>query len=425
MAKSTPHEFDLSADEFVQCPYATYRTLHGRGGTAVDPAIGTAVGGYADLVALARDTATFSSSITQDGQGPRHMGVGTDPVQPDVEAIFEEAHPMVNALFTADPPVYTRHRKLLSKALSPGRVRALEPHIRAVAEDLVASFLERGRVDLFREFAVPLPVTVIADVLGVDREDLWTFKEWGDLMISGNIDVLNHDQRRRVARAVVEFHRYFIPRIEARCAQPTDDLLSEMVNAREDDEPPLTTEELLPIIDQVLLAGHETTTNLIGNGILVLLKRPELLARLRSEPGLIEAFVEEVLRWDPPIQCTYRRATRAAEIGGQPVAAGDMVVPLWAAAGYDPSVFPEPERFDPERPNVRKHMGFGYGPHFCAGAELARLEARIAFETLLANCDALALDETESDLRRLPSFASQGYQRIVLRFSAGGSASGG
>ena len=168
MAKSTPHEFDLSADEFVQCPYATYRTLHGRGGTAVDPAIGTAVGGYADLVALARDTATFSSSITQDGQGPRHMGVGTDPVQPDVEAIFEEAHPMVNALLTADPPVYTRHRKLLSKALSPGRVRALEPHIRAVAEDLVASFLERGRVDLFREFAVPLPVTVIADVLGVE-----------------------------------------------------------------------------------------------------------------------------------------------------------------------------------------------------------------------------------------------------------------
>ncbi|WP_052094747.1 cytochrome P450 [Pseudohaliea rubra] len=425
MHKNPPPKIDLSDEAVVQCPYATYQILHRQGGTGVDPAIGTAVGGYQDLMALARDTATFSSSITQDGQGPRHMGVGSEPVQPDVEAIFENAHPMVNALFTADPPVHTRHRKLLSKALSPGRVRALEPHIRTVARELAEGFRAQGRLDLFRDFAVPLPVTVIADVLGVDRADLWTFKEWGDLMISGNIDVLDHAQRRRVAEAVVAFHRYFIPRIEARRARPTDDLLSEMVNAREADEPPLSTEELLPIIDQVLLAGHETTTNLIGNGVLVLLERPELLARLRENADLIEPFVEEVLRWDPPIQCTYRRATREAELGGAPITPGAMVVPLWAAAGYDPSVFPEPERFDPERPNVRKHMGFGYGPHFCAGAELARLEARIAFDTLLANCDVLALDEAESDLRRLPSFASQGYRRIVLRFSAGGATGGG
>ncbi|HKK22206.1 MAG TPA: cytochrome P450, partial [Pseudohaliea sp.] len=295
-----------------------------------------------------------------------------------------------------------------------------EPHIRSVARELADGFLARGRLDLFREFAVPLPVTVIADVLGVDRADLWTFKEWGDLMISGNIDVLDHAQRRRVAEAVVAFHRYFIPRIEARRAKPTDDLLSEMVNAREADEPPLSTEELLPIIDQVLLAGHETTTNLIGNGVLVLLERPELLARLRADASLIEPFVEEVLRWDPPIQCTYRRATGAAELGGAAIAPGDMVVPLWAAAGYDPAMFPEPERFDPGRANVRKHMGFGYGPHFCAGAELARLEARIAFETLLDCCENLALDAKESDLRRLPSFASQGFRSIVLTFTPSG-----
>ncbi len=346
------------------------------------------------------------------------MGIGEDPVQEDVEAIFQDAHPMVNALFTADPPVHTRHRKLLSKALNPRRVRTLEPHIRDIADALIDTFAAGGRVDLLTEFAVPLPVTVIADVLGVDRADLWRFKEWGDLMISGNIDLLSHQQRKRVARAVVEFHQYFVPRIEARRENPTDDLLSEIVNAREGDEEPLRTEELLPIIDQVLLAGHETTTNLIGNGVLVLLDNPALAERLRADHGAIDAFVEEVLRWDPPIQCTYRRATRDCLISGAEVKSGDLVLPVWAAAGYDPTVFPTPETFNIDRPNVRKHMGFGYGPHFCAGAELARLEARIAFEALLTRLPDLKLDRQRSDLSRLPSFASRGYRRICLTFAA-------
>ena len=350
---------DLSDPEHIQCPYHLYRRLHDAGAVGLDPGIGVAVVGYQDLVAMSKDTGLFSSSITQDGQGPRHMGVSAEPIPEDVEEIFTHAHPMVNALFTADPPVHTRHRKLLSKALRPARVRAMEPHIRAVAEALIEPVLQAGRLDLFHDFAVPLPVTVIADVLGVDRGDLWSFKRWGDLMISGNIDVLNHAQRREVAQAVVEFHDYFVPRIEARRARPTDDLLSEMVNASEADEPPLTTEELLPIIDQVLLAGHETTTNLVGNGLVFLLSHPDVADRLRADLSLVEAFVEEMLRFDPPIQCTYRRATADTRLGETEVASGDMVIPVWGAAGYDPAEFPEPERFDLDRPNVRRHMGFG------------------------------------------------------------------
>jgi len=407
---------DLSSVDHIECPYPNYRRLHAERGVAVDPAVGVVVAGYDDLVDLSTDTATFSSSITQDGQGPRHMGVNSDPVQDDVEEILKDAHPIVNALFTADPPVHTRHRKLLSKALSPRRVRALEPHIRTIAEDLVGAFTGEGVVDLLPQFAVPLPVTVIADILGVEREDMWTFKKWGDLMISGNIDILSHEQRRNVARAVVELHQYFVPRIEDRRKTPRSDLLSEMVNASEAGEAPLTTAELLPIIDQVLLAGHETTTNLIGNGTLVLLRDPDLADRLRADLSLIEPFVEEVLRWDPPIQCTYRRATRDAEVAGLGVQEGDMVIPAWGAGGHDAAQFPDPQTFDIDRPNVRKHMGFGHGPHFCAGAELARLEARIAFEMLLTRLPGLRLDEGESDLSHLPSFASRGYRRVVLRF---------
>lgn len=416
MSKSKSLTIDLTSADHIECPYTVYQRLHAERGVGVDPAVGVVVAGYHDLVDLSTDTTTFSSSITQDGQGPRHMGVNSDPVQDDVEQILQEAHPIVNALFTADPPVHTRHRKLLSKALSPRRVRALEPHIRTIAEDLLKAFSDQGVVDLLPQFAVPLPVTVIADVLGVEREDMWTFKEWGDLMISGNIDILSHEQRRRVARAVVELHRYFVPRIEDRRKAPRNDLLSEMVNATEAGEVPLSTAELLPIIDQVLLAGHETTTNLIGNGTLVLLHDPELADRLRGDLSLVERFVEEVLRWDPPIQCTYRRATRNVEVAGVGVREGDMVVPVWGAAGYDVTQFPEPQTFDIDRPNVRKHMGFGHGPHFCAGAELARLEARIAFELLLTQLPGLRLDEAQSDLSHLPSFASRGYKRVVLQF---------
>ncbi|MFK7912327.1 MAG: cytochrome P450 [Pseudomonadales bacterium] len=416
MAKAPVPEVDLSTQEHIECPYHQYQQMHAQGAIALDPNIGVNVIGYQQVVDLAKDTGTFSSSITQDGQGPRHMGINNDPVQDDVEKIFEDAHPMVNALFTADPPEHTRHRKLLSKALNPRRVRALEPHIRKITNDLIDAFIAKGRVDLLPEFAVPLPVTVIADVLGVDRADLWTFKRWGDLMISGNIDVLSHEQRREVAGAVVELHQYFVPRIEARRQTPTDDLLSEMVNAREADEPPLTTEELLPIIDQVLLAGHETTTNLIGNGVIALLQHPQLAARLRANPADVEPFVEEMLRWDPPIQCTYRRATRNTEVAGAQISEGDMVLPMWAAAGYDPKEFPNPEQIDIDRPNVRKHMGFGYGPHFCAGAELARLEARLAFQLLLERLPDLQLNDAASDTTHLPSFASRGYQRLVLDF---------
>ena len=415
--KTPPLQMNLADSEHIECPYKAYASLHEAGGVGRDPNIGTIVAGYDTLAALARNTGVYSSAITEDDRGPRHMGINSEPVQEDVEEILSNAHPIVNALFTADPPEHTRHRKLISKALSPRSVRALEPQIREITTELIDAFIDRGSVDLIPEFAVPLPVTVIADILGVDRADIWTFKHWGDLMISGNIDLLSHERRREVAHAVVELHDYFVPRIEDRRREPTDDLLSIMVNTEVDGEPPLTTEELLPIIDQILLAGHETTTNLIGNAMLVLLNDDALMNRLRNNPDDIPAMVEEALRWDPPIQCTFRRATHDDNIEGVDVKAGDMVIPMWAGANWDPEVFPNPEQFDIDRPTTKPHMGFGFGPHFCAGAELARLETKIAFEELLGRLGDIKLDESESDLSHLPSFASHGYQKIGLSFT--------
>ena len=415
--ENNANELDMADPGHIECPYKMYASLHESGGVGVDPNIGTIVAGYDTLAALAKNTSVYSSAITEDDRGPRHMGINSEPVQDDVEEILSNAHPIVNALFTADPPEHTRHRKLISKALSPRSVRALEPQIRQITTKLIDAFIDRGSVDLIPEFAVPLPVTVIADILGVDRADIWTFKHWGALMRSGNIDLLTHERRREVAHAVVELHDYFVPRIEERRRQPSDDLLSIMVNTEVDGEPPLTTAELLPIIDQILLAGHETTTNLIGNAVLVLLSDSALMARLRDRPADIPAMVEEALRWDPPIQCTYRRATRDDTIEGNSVKAGDLVIPMWAGANWDPEVFPHPEQFDIDRPTTKPHMGFGFGPHFCAGAELARIEARIAFEELLGRLGDITLDESGSDLSHLPSFASHGYRKVRLRFS--------
>ncbi len=416
MTDKISKDINLSDPQHIECPYRAYEALHQTGGLGRDPDIGLVVAGYDTLAALAKNTEVYSSSITEDGHGPRHMGINPEPVQDDVEEILFHAHPIVNALFTADPPEHTRHRKLIAKALSPRSVRALEPQIRAITNDLIDAFITRGSVDLMPEFAVPLPVTVIADILGVDRADIWTFKHWGDLMISGNIDMLSHKRRREVAKAVVELHEYFVPRIEERRQNPTDDLLSIMINTEVGGEPPLTTAELLPIIDQILLAGHETTTNLIGNAMLVLLNDPDLMRRLRDNPSDIPAMVEEALRWDPPIQCTFRRATRGDNLEGMAVAEGEMIVPLWAGANWDPNVFAHPERFDIDRSMAKPHMGFGFGPHFCAGAELARIETRIAFEALLGRLDQITLNEDESDLSHLPSFASHGYQRVSLNF---------
>lgn len=412
----------LTDPEAIEDPYHLYRELiESPANARQEPGLGVLVWRYSELVALASDTATFSSAIA-GADGPRHMGVSDEPLSSEVETLLEEYHPMDNALFTADPPEHTRHRALVNKALSPRRVRVLEPAMREIATELVRPIREAGRCELLGDFAIPLPLTVISDTLGVEREDMGPFKYWSDMMIAGNLDMLDNDRRATVARAVIDFQRYMLPRIAERREQPRDDLLSDLANAQVDDpaiEGPrkLSDAELLPIISQLLLAGNETTTNLIGNGLVLLIERPELMEEVRADHSLIPAFVEEVLRFDSPIHCTFRRSTEQTDIDGVPVDDGEMVVPMWACAGRDPEVFEQPTDFDLRRPNSRRHLSFGRGPHFCAGSEMARLEARVAFETLLSALDEIRIAPGVT-LRHNPSFSARGYTEIPLELEA-------
>jgi cytochrome P450 len=411
----------LTDPEVSEDPYPFYAELHRGCPVQHDAAVGWLVSRYEDVRKMALNTREFSSSVA-GADGPRHMGVSPEPLSAEVEELLEQYHPMDNALFTADPLAHTRHRALVNKALNPRRVRQLEGAMREIAEELVDRFAGDGRCELHTQFGVPLPLTVIADTLGVEREDMPDFKHWSDCMLAGNIDVLDNPRRAEVARAVIEFQRYMIPRIEARREQPRDDLLSDLANAEiEDDDGPvagprrLTTAELLPIVSQLLLAGNETTTNLIGNGLVLLIEKPDVMAEVRGEHALIPQFVEEVLRYDGPIHCTFRRARGDVEIAGHAIPEGEMVIPMWGAASQDAAVFENPREFDLHRPNVRKHLTFGVGPHFCAGAEMARVEARVAFEVLLTRLDNFRLVDGQG-LEHHASFSARGFKQIHIEF---------
>ena len=385
-----------------------------------DPDLGgVAVWRQSDIRDLALDTGTFSNAFLGT-EGPRYMGHSQEPYSEEVEQLLAQYYPEEPALLVADPPLHTRHRMLVAKPLGVRRIKSLLPEIEIVANTLVDGFITRGSCDLVAEFAVPLPLTIISDALGVDRKDHQKFKEWSDKQVSGTLEVLDNEQRAEVARAMIAMQGYLLPLIE-NCRQvPRDDLMSDLVHAEIDDptlEGPrqLSNGELPPIIGQLLVAGNETTAKLIGTGMVILLQRRDILEALRADRTLIPNFIEETLRFDPPVQCTYRIAKKDTHLGSCPVTKGQRVVPMWAAAGRDPMVFDEPGRFDVYRANANRHLAFGFGPHLCAGAQLARAEARIAFEVLLERLLDVRL-QPGTKLSRLPSRSLSGYENVPIEF---------
>jgi cytochrome P450 len=416
-------ELAITDPEVARCPYPFYERLLDQEGIPQDPNVGWMVGKFADVARVTTEQANFSNRYFDD-QGPRHMGVSTEPLSAEVEELLARYHKMDYALAFADPPDHRRHRSIALKSLNPRRVRKLRSYMREVAEELVDGFARDGHCELHSQFSINLPLIVIADTLGVDRKDLREFKYWSDCMIAGNLDVLDNTRRAEVAHAVIDFQHYFLPRIAERRGSPRDDLLSDLVNDEADDvaadgDRHLKDSELLAIVSQLLLAGNETTTNLIGNGLLLLTEHPEAMAEVRSDYGLIPNFLEETLRYDGPVHCVFRKAKRDTEMNGSVIPAGSTVLPVLGAASQDPEVFPEPRRFDIHRPNAKKHMTFGHGPHFCVGAEMARVEGQVAFETLFDRLGDIRL-APDASLEHHGSFSTRGYKEIRIEFEPRG-----
>jgi cytochrome P450 len=282
-------------------------------------------------------------------------------------------------LLTADPPDHTKLRRMVSRPFTPSAIAALEPHVRMLTEQLVDDLIAasgRGEADLIGHLGGPLPLLVIAHMLGIDAEHEAAFREWSGALTLGAPGEFSSAMRPGM---MFEMIGYLAEAIEARRADPRDDLISMLVTGAE----PLDAQELLMFTVLLLIAGNETTTSLIGNGMLALWANPEQLEMIAADSSLVPAFVEEALRYDPPVQALSRQTTTAVDVGGVTIPEGQRVYVLYASANRDARHFDDPERFLIDR-EPRDHIAFGNGIHFCLGASLARLEGQVAAETLLA-----------------------------------------
>jgi len=282
-------------------------------------------------------------------------------------------------LIITDPPFHDVLRALVSRGFTPRRIQTLEPRMREIVSGCMERMRSDAGFDVVRDLAIPLPVTVIAELLGVDPADQDRFKGWSDAIIAGSSGS-RRGQLGPLFRALGELAAYMEPRLAERRLAPTDDLLSVLVDPSV--EEPLDDAAVQGFIVLLLVAGNETTTNLIGNATLALLQHREELERVHAEPALIPGMVEETIRWDSPVQFVLRRATEDVQLHGTVIPAESIVAVLLSAANRDERRFQDPDRFDVGR-DTRGHLGFGFGLHFCLGASLARLEARVAFEALV------------------------------------------
>jgi len=282
------------------------------------------------------------------------------------------------AMLNLDPPDHTRLRSIVNRTFTPRMVSELKPRVEAIAKELLEDAHRGGSLDLVRDLAEPLPAIVIAEMLGLPAEDREQFRLW----TSHIIGLQMHTDPTQAMHSYQALMEYFAVKVAERRARPGSDLLSAMVFAQEEDDA-LDDEELLTMSMLILAAGHETTTNLIGNGSLALLQHPDQLERLRADRSLLAPGVEEMLRFDTPVHLNVRTAPNDLEVIGEPIPKGATLALLQGAANRDPEVFSEPDRFDVAR-KENPHLAFGYGRHFCLGAAVARLEAQVAFDVLLS-----------------------------------------
>jgi cytochrome P450 len=373
-------------------PYPTFRRLRERGLVHLRLVGGWAAGRYADVERILREPAFSTDREEVAVMKVVHRATrGT----PDFRDLVE------NNLLMIDGPRHRRLRGLVSKAFTPRRVEALRPRAEALALELLDRMAARPDPDVVRDLAQPLPTVVIADLLGVPAADHALFRAWSNDLVELLDPLSGRDGLDPAKRATTELAAYFRGLLAERRRAPRDDLLSAMSEAEEGGES-LAEPELVALASLLLAAGNETTTGLIGNAVLLLLRHPAERRRLQDDPALLPSAVEECLRFDPPVQLTDRAVVEPVELGGVRLARGTLVYALLAAANRDPERFPDPDRFDVGRAE-NHHLAFGLGNHFCLGAALARLEAQVALGALL---------------RRFPDFTGPteppGWKRSVI-----------
>ena len=414
MAVTSPADYNLFDPAVMECPFPFYEALRRQAPVYEVPGFGMyLVSRFDDIVEALRAPELFSSDLARAATGSL-VGVFSPPPSEEINAILAKGYPPTNTLLTNDPPSHTRYRALVSKAFAPRRVALMEDGIRALATTLVDGFAADGRVELVSQFAVPLPLTVIADALGVPRTEMAAFKRWSDDSVAPLGNLLSYDRQVEVAHSLVEFQQYFADKIDDRRQHPGDDMLTDLVDARIDGEA-LSTPELLNIVQQMLVAGNETTTKLIASAMLLLAEHPDAMAAIVADRSLITNLVEEALRIESPVQGLFRVTTTDTTLGGVRIPAGSMCVMVYGSGNRDDGAFADAARFDLQRDHDRTHLAFGLGTHYCVGASLARAEARIAFEVFLERLREIRLVPDRPPVYE-PNFVLRGLRELWLDF---------
>lgn len=430
----TDHGFDalFGLDpRLLRCPHLAYdRAREERPVFWAERLQAYVVTRYADIVEILRAPERFSSAVAS---GPRSVtplaaALAADPATPDELRRQAERRLDVSGsvvLLNSDPPLHVRQRKLVNRGFTARRIAGMEDEVRRIANDLVDGFAADGRVDLVPRFSIGLPMTVIADLLGVPQSLHHTFKRWSDAFTAGTGNLgLTPDEVAAMFASVDEFYDYFTEQIADREANPRDDLLSDIVTARTDGER-LDLNEMLQMLVQFLVAGNETTTNLLTLMVYRLVTDAALMDRVRADDTLLTPLVEEVLRLESPVQGLFRRTGSAVTIDGVDIPAGSILWLVYGSGNRDETAFPAGGAISLDGAEARPHLAFGRGEHFCLGAPLARMEARVGVQTLLERLDDLALVGTAEDLPWLPNFVLHGISGLPLTFTARSPTPGG
>jgi cytochrome P450 len=340
-----------------------------------------------------------------------------------VAKIEAQGWPSVPTMLTEDPPAHNYYRRLVSRVFTPRYVAGQEDEVRRVVRSLVDGVLTRQEVEFVGDFAAPLPLIVIARILGVPQDRIADFRRWShELTLTIGADAAD-DARIHQAEQILEFQHYFAGELERRRAEPRDDLLSGLAHAHVrpdgEDERELSTAECLSIIRQLLAAGNETTAKLLSGALHLLATERRWWDWLRADvDSRVGRFVEECLRYLCPVQGMFRVTTEETELGGVRIPVGARVVLSYGSANRDGNVFTAPDSFDPERENAAEHLGFGHGLHYCLGAPLARLQARLALTELANRIDAIELLQ-ENDFHYTPSFLLRGLEALHVKLIPG------
>ena len=414
---STPAEFNLMDDATRECPFAYFNAIRRDAPVYYMAELGAYyVSRYEDVRYVKKHPEIFSNNIFElGGRRARVRNIAE-------EYRAQNGWRRVSTLQRTDPPLHGTYRALINHTFTVNRVRTMTAYIETVVNDLIDTFIDAGQCDFVWAFAVPLPCTVIADQLGVPREKIPDLKRWSDAMLAPGGGFTDDAAALKCGKLVVEAQQFFAQVIEARRADRKDDIISDLVHTQVEDaangvKRHLDMFELQDLLDQLLTGGNETTTNAIGSAMRLLLERPGLAVRLRDDPKLLRNFIEESLRYEPPVLHLWRITTQDTELGGVKLPQGSSVALGYASANRDELVFDDGETFDVDRKKAGGHLTFGSGPHHCPGAALARQEIFSAFTVLLHRLDNIRLADPTDPLPHVPSSFLRGLEKLNVTFN--------